>query len=94
MKNKYDLTLILAPSVKDEAKDKFVEKIEKVMKALGGVVEKTMDMGRKQLAYKIDGKTEGVYINLQIELPSESVIQLGKKLGVDKDILRHLLIRI
>ncbi len=94
MKNKYDLTLILAPSVKDEVKDKFVEKIEKVMKGLGGVVEKTMDMGRKQLAYKINSKTEGVYINLQVELPSESVIQLDKKLGVDKDVLRHLLVRI
>lgn len=94
MKNKYDLTIILVPSVKDEAKDKFVEKIEKVMKGLGGVVEKTMDMGRKQLAYKIVGKSEGVYVNLQIELPPESVIQLDKKLGVDKDILRHLLIRI
>lgn len=89
----YDLTLVLKPTLKDETKDKFVEKIEKVLKALGGTVEKTLEMGRKQLAYKIKGQAEGLYLNMAVELPVESVIQLEKKLTVDKDILRHLLVK-
>jgi small subunit ribosomal protein S6 len=90
---KYDLTLVLKPAVKDEAKDKFTEKTEKVLKALGGMVEKTMEMGRKQLAYKISGQAEGLYLNMTVELPATSVVQLEKKLTVDKDILRHLLVK-
>lgn len=88
----YDLTIMLKSEVKDEAKDKLVEKLEKTVKALEGSVKKTLEMGRKQLAYKINGQTEATYINLVLELPRESVIQLEKKLNVDKDILRHLLV--
>jgi small subunit ribosomal protein S6 len=92
MSNKYDLTLVLRAGVKDEAKDKFVEKIEKTVKALEGKVIKVMEMGHKQLAYKLGGQSEGVYIDVVLEMPGAVVVQLEKKLTVDKEILRHLLV--
>jgi small subunit ribosomal protein S6 len=92
MASKYDLTVVLKSDVKDEAKDKFIEKIEKVVKALSGRVEKTMEMGKKQLAYKLNGQTEGTYLNMVLELPASNVVQLQKKLAVDKDIIRSLLV--
>ncbi len=88
----YDLTIILKSEVKDEAKDKFVEKLEKTLKALDGRVEKTMEMGKKQLAYKLKGQTEGTYLNMMLEMPVAGVVQLQKKLEVDRDILRSLLV--
>jgi small subunit ribosomal protein S6 len=93
MSNKYDLTLILKSDIKDEAKDKFVEKLEKTLKALDGRVEKTMEMGKKQLAYKLNGHSEGIYLNVVLELASANVVQLQKKLEVDKDIIRSLLVK-
>ena len=93
MKNKYDLTIILKSEIKDEIKDKFVDKLEKTLKALDGRVEKTMEMGRKQLAYKLNGQTEGIYLNMMLELPAAAVVQLQKKLEVDKDIIRSLLVK-
>ena len=94
MTNKYDLTLVLNAEVKDEVKDKFVEKTEKVLKALDGSVVRTQDMGRKQLAYKIKNQSEGIYLNMQLEMPAASVIQLDKKLSVDKEVLRYLLVKV
>jgi small subunit ribosomal protein S6 len=94
MTNKYDLTLVLNSEVKDEAKDKFVEKIEKVLKALSGSVVKSQDMGRKQLAYKINNQSEGVFVDMRLEMPASSVIQLDKKLAVDKEVLRYLLVKV
>jgi small subunit ribosomal protein S6 len=94
MTNKYDLTLVLKAEVKDEAKDKFVEKMEKVLKALSGSVVKTQDMGKKQLAYKIAGLSEGIYVNMVLEMPAAAVIQLDKKLAVEKDVLRYLVVKI
>lgn len=92
MKKKYDLVVMLASDAKDEAKDKVLEKVEKTIKGLGGVVVKQLEMGKKQLAYKIKKQLEAVYVNLVLELPAAEVVQLDRKLTVDKDILRHLLV--
>jgi small subunit ribosomal protein S6 len=94
MKGKYDLTIILRPDLKDDGKDESVKKYEKLVKTLGGVPGKVMEMGKKQLAYKIKNKSEGVYVNLGVEMPSAGVVELEKKLAVDNDILRHLLVRV
>ena len=93
MANKiYDLVIMIKSDVKDESKDKLVDKLEKTVKALGGSVKKTLEMGKKQLAYKILGQSEATYLNLVLEMPGEAVVQLEKKLTVDKEILRHLLV--
>lgn len=83
---------MIKSDVKDDGREKLVEKLEKTVKALEGKVVKTLEMGKKQLAYKIAGQSEANYMNMVLELPAVSVIQLEKKLTVDKEILRHLLV--
>lgn len=84
---KYDL-MVLA-----KEKGAIAEKIEKVIKALGGVVTKAGEMGKKPLAYTIAKSAEAEYLSFGLELPAEGVVQLKKKLAVDKEVLRHLLVR-
>ncbi len=93
MNENYQLVVMVKSEIKDEARDKFGEKLEKVIKALGGKVVKTLEMGKKQLAYKINNLSEAIYLNMVIELPKAAVVQLEKKLVVDKEIIRHLLIK-
>lgn len=85
--DKYDLTLVARTG------EGVVEKIEKVIKALGGKVGKTAELGRKPLAYHIAKAGEGHYLALSLELPKEAVVQLQRKLAVDKELLRHLLLK-
>ena len=73
--------------------DKYAEKLEKTVKALKGKITKTMDLGKKQLAYQILKQSEGVFGELEIELEGKSMLELGKKLAVDKDLLRYLLLK-
>jgi small subunit ribosomal protein S6 len=94
MKDKYDITIILRPDLKEDGKEESVKKYEKLVKALGGVPGKIVEMGKKQLAYKIKSKSEGVYFSLEVEMPASGVVELEKKLAVDNDILRHLLVRV
>ena len=86
--NKYDLTVLTKDGAGVE------ERIEKIVKALGGVVGKITEMGKKQLAYPIAKAREAVFTSWILELPTEAVVQLEKKLIIDKNILRHLLVRV
>lgn len=67
-------------------------KIEKIVKAVEGRVDKVVEMGQRQLAYKISGQAEAQYLSWMLELPAAAVVELGKKLNVDKEILRYLLV--
>ena len=86
--NKYDLTVLTKDGAGVE------EKIEKIVKALEGKVGKMTEMGKKQLAYPITKAREAVFTSWVLELPTEAVVQLEKKLIIDKNILRHLLVRV
>ncbi len=86
--NKYDLTVLVKKAEGVEAK------IEKLVKALEGKLGKFTEMGKKQLAYPIAKTREAVFLNWMVELPGGGVVQLEKKLTIDKDILRHLCLRV
>ncbi|KKU56407.1 30S ribosomal protein S6 [Candidatus Amesbacteria bacterium RIFCSPLOWO2_02_FULL_48_11] len=92
--NKYDLTVAFRPAADGEANtEKLEEKLEKTVAVLGGKTGKMTEMGRKQLAYKIDNLAEATFLNWTLELPGEAVVQLEKKLTIDRDIIRHLLVK-
>lgn len=87
---KYNLTVVLP--AKGEGVDKFSERLEKTVKLLKGKVTKTLDLGRKQLAYQINKQSEGIFGELELEMEGSAVVELEKKLAVDNQLLRHLLI--
>ncbi len=86
--NIYDLTILVKKAEGVEAK------IEKLVKALEGKVGKFTEMGKKQLAYPILKTREATFLNWVVELPGSGVVQLEKKLTIDRDILRHLCLRV
>ena len=85
--NKYDLTLLVREI------GGITEKVEKLVKTLGGKVLKTAEMGKKPLAYQIKKAGEAHYLSMLLELPGEAVVQLKKKLTVDHTLLRYILIK-
>lgn len=89
---KYDLTLLLRSDMTEKAHEAFIAKLEKTITVLKGKVEKTSELGKKQLAYRIEKLTEAIFVNFVIEMPPEGVVQLEKKLTIDKEVLRHLLV--
>ncbi len=83
---KYDLTVLVV-------KTEVGEKIEKIITAVGGKAGRMIELGKKQLAYPIKKLTEALFLSWTVELDKSSVLQLAKKLSVDKDVVRHLLVR-
>lgn len=86
--NKYDLTMLVKSTEGVE------EKMEKLVKALNGKAGRMVEMGKKQLAYPIKKLSEAQYLSWTLELESPSVVQLERKLTVDRDVIRHLLVRV
>ena len=86
--NKYDLTVLVKKAEGVEAK------IEKLVQALEGKLGKFTEMGKKQLAYPIAKTREAIFLNWVVEIPEAGVVQLTKKLTIDKEILRHLCLRV
>ncbi len=83
---KYDLTVLVA-------KADVSDKVDKLVKALGGKAGRTIDMGKKQLAYPINKVSEALFFSWGLELEAPTVLQLEKKLTTDRDIIRHLLVK-
>ena len=89
----YELTLVIDPDLSSEDTKKLIAKIKKSVEELKGKVEETVDWGRKELAYPIKKKSMGCYSLWQINLPEESPNALDKKLKVEENIIRYLLVR-
>lgn len=86
--NKYDLTVLVKEIAGME------EKVEKMVKAFEGKAGRMVEMGKKQLAYEIDKNSSANFLTWALELPAKSVVELDRKLTLDKDVIRHLLIRV
>ena len=51
--NKYELALVLNPSLDEEAKTEAFNKVQDLITRFGGTIEKIDDWGKRRLAYEI-----------------------------------------
>ena len=71
MKN-YELLTVFKPSLDSEELDKVVEKITEEITSFQGSVVSIDKMGRKKLAYDVQGYRDGYFANIIVSLPAES----------------------
>lgn len=89
---KYELALVIKPLSNEDIKEKVYPRVITTIEKLNGKVSKSDYVGKKMLAYEIDGHNEGYYIFCNIELPQESAKKLNDSLKGMKDLLRFMLI--
>ena len=88
---KYELVVVLRPSLKDTERKKLTDGFKALLKDLKIVKED--EWGQKPLAYTIKKELAGYYIKYDLE--TEGTIPAGfeQKLLTNENILRHLLLR-
>ena len=91
---KYEMLYILDASLSDEAKDGIIKKIEDLVTANGGVVEKTDRWGMKKLQYPINYKSEGYYVLTTFEAEKTLVVEIKRIIGITDGIIRRLITKI
>jgi len=69
-----------------------VEKVEDVVRSLGGEIAKTDVWGKKRLAYPIEKKSEGIYVLFNFELDPAQTFELRRVIGLRGNIYRQMTI--
>ena len=88
----YELVVVIKPSVTEPNRKKILESITSW---LGKVkIAKQDDWGSKALKYKIKKELTGHFYDLHIESDGVVAPDFEKRLLMQEDILRHLLVRV
>ncbi len=93
-KGLYEGMYILSATLSDDSRKKAFDKIVDGITAKGGKVEKLHELGRRKLAYEIDGKREGYYYVLFFEAPTSSILELWKEYHLHEDLIRFMTTRV
>ncbi len=93
-KQKYELMVIIKPLLPDNVRLGVESKIVEILEKNDGKVSNIDVWGRRSLAYKIKGYSEGYYIVYQFEnYPAIIKSSVEKSLRSNPDILRFLIIK-
>jgi small subunit ribosomal protein S6 len=90
----YETTFIVNASLDDSQVDNVIARVQDMIVKNGGNVTFLNKWGRKRLAYPINKKTNGFYVNMEFDAPGSLIAQLERMFQLDEMILRHLLIRL
>jgi len=88
--NTYEFTYIVNAALSDEQIKKNVEKVSKYITERGGKVIEIDEWGTRRLAYPINKKRNGYYVNMYFKAPGTLISRLERALEIDDNILRYL----
>ncbi len=93
MKN-YELLAIFKPSLDSDELDKAVDKISKEIKSAKGEVSSVDKMGRKKLAYDLQGYRDGFFTTMIISIPADKIVDFKRSLKLNENILRFMFMEV
>ena len=93
MTNKYELIVVLNPSIGEEALNTLTDTVKAKVEA-GASIE-TMDvLGAKKLAYEINDQKEGYYLQFNFSAESAFPKEIERVLKITEGVLRYLVVRV
>ena len=92
-KRTYEFTYIVNSVLSDEQIKSVVERISKFIQENDGEILSVDEWGARRLAYPINKKRNGYYVNLYMKVPGDFIPRLERSLEIDDDILRYLTLR-
>lgn len=91
--NKYELAVVLNPTLDEEAVKAEFAAINDMIVKFGGTVEKVDDWGKRRLAYEIKKVNEGFYSFITFTSESDTPNEIEKRMRINEKVLRYLVVR-
>lgn len=92
LRRNYETTVILNASLDDAQIESVIGRVQETITKNGGSVQAVNKWGRKRLAYPINKKTNGFYVNVEFVAPGTVLPLLERSYQLDEMILRYLTI--
>ncbi len=91
--NKYELAVIVKPSLDEEALKAEFDSIKELIERFGGTIEKVDDWGKRKLAYEIQKVNEGFYSFITFDSDSNAPSEIESRMRIKENVLRYLVVR-
>lgn len=90
---KYEVMFIVKATLDEKALSNITKDVQGLISNNNGKVIEFKDMGRKKLAYPINKEVSGFYYLMNIEANNETIQEFDRKLRINENILRHLILK-
>jgi small subunit ribosomal protein S6 len=90
----YELVYVVSPDASEDQVAELHILVEEIVQELSGTIEKTENLGRRRLAYKIGSHREATYVLEVIVGSGELMTEIDRRLKVSDLVIRHLVVRV
>jgi len=94
MMTKYEIMFIVKATLDETALNNITKEVQSLINNNSSKVIEFKDMGRKKLAYPINKEISGFYYLINAEATNETIQEFDRKLRINENILRHLILKI
>ena len=88
----YELLYFVAPSADDKPKKIASERVDSVIKKINGKIDDIEEIGKRNLAYEIDGATDADYTLVNFHCDPQGVAELNRVLRLTVEVQRHMIV--
>lgn len=89
----YELLYFVVPTADDKSKKIAQERVESTLKSVKGKIDNIEDFGRRNLAYEVDGATDGDYTLVDFHCDPAEIAELDRVMRLTVEIQRHMIVR-
>ena len=91
--NKYESIIIIKPTLTDDEIKDTINKYKENFEKLSNKPVNVEDMGKKKLAYEIQGNTEGHYAIYNFYAKSEDISEIDRNYRIDDNVIKFMNIK-
>ncbi len=91
---KYEIMFIVKATQESADVKKTAENAKTILTKEKATVAEFKELGEKKLAYPIKKEISGYYYVMQVEANNDAITEFDRKVRLDENILRHLIIRL
>lgn len=90
----YETVFIARQDLTEKQVKEMTETFSKIITDMGGKIAKTEQWGLRNFAYKINKAKRGHYTLLELDTPSEALIEMERQMRLNEDVVRTLTIKL
>lgn len=90
----YEFMYVLDGVLSEDQIEELVGRISKYVTENGGEIVETDDWGMRQLAYPIENRKNGYYVNMHFSAPPDLPAKLERTLRIEERVLRFMVLRL